>query len=274
MTLSENYLCSGRTICTDNFYTSVHLAHQLLDRDTHLIGTLRANRRGLPKSVTERKLKVGEVVAGQDAKGVVVMKWRHKRDVMLLSTKHDASVVCTGQDKRKKENVFKPQAVIDYNTSKQGIDLSDQMSSYHTCLRKTIRWHHKVAIEMLFGISVVNALTIYNQVKVAAGKKELSITSFREKLCVQLMKGVQHSSTNEVARGVRHFLQKTTVRENGKRRDRLKRRCCILCYGTMKEAYGRVVAKKKATRVTTECSTCANNPAFCMPCFAKFHHCQ
>jgi len=172
MTLSENYLCSGRTICTDNFYTSVHLAHQLLDRDTHLIGTLRANRRGLPKSVTERKLKVGEVVAGQDAKGVVVMKWRHKRDVMLLSTKHDASVVCTGQDKRKKENVFKPQAVIDYNTSKQGIDLSDQMSSYHTCLRKTIRWHHKVAIEMLFGISVVNALTIYNQVKVAAGKKE------------------------------------------------------------------------------------------------------
>jgi len=47
--LCENYLNEGRTIVTDNFYTSVPLAETLLRQNTHLVGTLRKNRRFLPK---------------------------------------------------------------------------------------------------------------------------------------------------------------------------------------------------------------------------------
>ena len=50
-------LDAGRTVCNDNYYTNLHLANQLLDRRTHLIGALRANREGLPKSVMSAKLK-------------------------------------------------------------------------------------------------------------------------------------------------------------------------------------------------------------------------
>jgi len=53
---------------------------------------------------------------------------------------------------------MKTQAIrpIDYNRIKQGVDLADQMSSYHSPLRKSIRWFHKLAVELLLGISIVN----------------------------------------------------------------------------------------------------------------------
>ncbi len=38
--LAEPYLDVGRTMSTDNFYTSLPLARALLDRHTHLVGTL------------------------------------------------------------------------------------------------------------------------------------------------------------------------------------------------------------------------------------------
>ena len=67
------------------------------------------------------------------------MKWKDKIDVVMLSTKHTGAMAETSRKKKNCENVQKPQAVIYYNQSKQGIDVSDQMSSYHTCVRKSIR---------------------------------------------------------------------------------------------------------------------------------------
>ena len=40
MQLSEPYLNAGRTLVTDNFYTSIELANKLLDAHTHLVGTV------------------------------------------------------------------------------------------------------------------------------------------------------------------------------------------------------------------------------------------
>lgn len=59
MNLIEPLLSKGRTLYTDNFYTSVSLAHQLLERKTHLVGTLLANRKYNPKSVITTTLKKG-----------------------------------------------------------------------------------------------------------------------------------------------------------------------------------------------------------------------
>jgi len=49
--LCENYLNEGRTIVTDNFYTSVPLAEKLLSK------SLRKNRRFFPKIVIKKKFK-------------------------------------------------------------------------------------------------------------------------------------------------------------------------------------------------------------------------
>lgn len=43
--LMENLLDCGRTLYTDNYYTSVHLARELAKRQTHIVGTVRFNRK-------------------------------------------------------------------------------------------------------------------------------------------------------------------------------------------------------------------------------------
>lgn len=48
MELMEGLLDCGRTLYTDNWYTSVSLAETLLRRRTHLVGTLRTNRKKSP----------------------------------------------------------------------------------------------------------------------------------------------------------------------------------------------------------------------------------
>nr|CAH7731358.1 unnamed protein product [Callosobruchus chinensis]CAH7769574.1 unnamed protein product [Callosobruchus chinensis] len=49
----------GPNIVIDNFYTSITLAQTLLNRNTHLVGTLRKNRKNLPKSVSTKTLALG-----------------------------------------------------------------------------------------------------------------------------------------------------------------------------------------------------------------------
>ncbi len=41
--------------------------------------------------------------------------------------------------------------------------LSDQLSTYYRCLRRSIKWYKKVAFELVFGTAVVNSYLIYKE---------------------------------------------------------------------------------------------------------------
>lgn len=47
------------------------------------------------------------------------------------------------------QQILKPKNVIEYNKSKIRVDLADQMSSYSSCLRKSIKWFHKLMFELI-----------------------------------------------------------------------------------------------------------------------------
>lgn len=106
MELAADYLDEGRTMFTDNWYTSVSLANELLGRSTNLVGTLRSNRKFNPKNVINAKLKKGEIKSSQNDNNIVVMKWKDKRDVLMLSTKHKDNLVETINKRGQK--LFKP----------------------------------------------------------------------------------------------------------------------------------------------------------------------
>ena len=156
----EKYLNSGKTVTTDNFYSSVALAKILSEIQTHRVGTLCKDQVGNSREVPAARLKKREIVGPE----IVMAKWQSKRDVLMLSTKHDLKIVATGKRNRINEVVMKPEIIICYNKGKQGIDISDQMASYFTPLRRTIRWYHKVAFEFMLNTTVVNALIIYQEI--------------------------------------------------------------------------------------------------------------
>jgi len=181
--LTTGLLDEGRTLVTDNFYTSIPLARYLLSHNTHLIGTLRSNRKGLPEYVTRAKLKRGGVVGSQDEQGIKVLHWVDKRSVHMLTTipEHEATLVDTGRQRRG-EPVKKPECVVQYNRLKKGVDISDQLSSYYTPLRKTLRWYKKMAVELLAGTAVVNAYLLYTELS-----RSTTLLQFREDLARALL---------------------------------------------------------------------------------------
>jgi len=126
-----------------------------------------------------------------------------------------------------------------------------------------------VAVELLLGASVVNALLLYNEKCVREGRNVMSIADFREKIVESLLAGSNSDSPTEAAQ--KHFLRETDEREQEKRSDRRKRRYCVGCYNKLAESLGREVAKKKAKRVVTECAACPKQPRFCYDCFPKYH---
>lgn len=62
--------------------------------------------------------------------------------------------------------------------------MSDQLSSYSTLVRKSIKWYHKVAAEFLFGTTVVNAFVLYKKLN---QEKKFTIIKFREELVDSLL---------------------------------------------------------------------------------------
>lgn len=44
-----------------------------------------------------------------------------------------------------------------YNNTKNSVDLSDQMTSYYSCLRKTVKWYKKIIIQLICGTCLINA---------------------------------------------------------------------------------------------------------------------
>ena len=82
----------GYRIFMDNFYSSPDLFRDLQREVFEACGTLRSNRKGIPEEVRSAWLGKGDSHFSRDDT-LLYMKWKDKRDVMMLSTFHDATVL-------------------------------------------------------------------------------------------------------------------------------------------------------------------------------------
>merc|ERR1712074_62189 len=100
--LSSDILDRGCIIFGDNYYSSIPLAKQLLERKTYYCGTLRKNRKGTPNNIKNAKLKKGEVISVMNDDNIKLYCWKDKRDVHMLSSvpEHDADLCDTGKTTR------------------------------------------------------------------------------------------------------------------------------------------------------------------------------
>ena len=136
--LMEKFLGKGYHLYTNSFYNFFELTKHMINQKTYIYGTFRTDRESNPKECTKAKLKQGDVI-GRSREGVVVAKWKDKRDVLMISNLHSLQMIEVTN--RRGEKKMKPNIIKDYNQYMSGVDRTEQMISYYDCLRKIIRWY-------------------------------------------------------------------------------------------------------------------------------------
>lgn len=243
--LMDPYLKKGHVVYIDNFYTSVNLAESLLQQKTHIVGTLRKNRKFNPKEVINKKLAKGESVWKRKG-NVVVGKWKDKREVCMISTYHEFKMV-NWKNSRGIESM-KPNIIIDYNQFMAGVDRADQMMSYYSTPRKTVRWYIKLFFH-LFDMCIWNSMIIFKKV---TGKK-ISYLNFRDELTKSLLESNQNTSNDNMFAS--HYLKKIS-----------KRVRCRNCSKNRK--------RKLTSYICNGCSSSNKTIGLCPTCFHQYLHNQ
>lgn len=124
---------------TDNIYISLHLADFLIKRKTDTYGTLRINRQGVPTDLQRKKR---EITAFQRGK-VMLLRWKDKKDVCLLSTVHNPIMKATNKKDRDGNVIKQPKVEIDYNDTMGAVDRLDQRLHDYPIARKKGKKYYK-----------------------------------------------------------------------------------------------------------------------------------
>lgn len=151
---------TGRSLFIDNWYSSPYLFKKLHDEKVNVCGTVRLNRKHMPK-VNQKTIKRGEMQIWKTSK-MCFIAWRDKKLITMLSTMHSPQMIPTSKtDRRSGEIISKPNIVISYNNNMGGVDLLDQSICPYKSSRKSVKWYIKLYFHLI-DIAVFNSFVVYN----------------------------------------------------------------------------------------------------------------
>ncbi|XP_057693608.1 piggyBac transposable element-derived protein 1-like [Corythoichthys intestinalis] len=154
MKLMEPFMDKGRTVTTDNFFTSLSLAQRLRSRRTSILGTVNNFRREIPPSTRKSgQIEFTTRVFSTPEATLTVYAPKRNKTVHILSSMH--SQVET-EDTYKQ----KPNTVTQYNQAKCGVDVMDQMVREYAVRAQTRRWPIAVFANMI-DMAALNAHIIH-----------------------------------------------------------------------------------------------------------------
>lgn len=87
------------------------------------------------------KIKKGDIVFRKKSE-ILLLVFKDKRVIKMISTIHSAEMVPTGrQDRKTKENIMKPLCITEYNKFMKGVDRLKKWT------KKTVLYSIKIATE-------------------------------------------------------------------------------------------------------------------------------
>ncbi|XP_039282937.1 piggyBac transposable element-derived protein 4-like [Nilaparvata lugens] len=180
-TVTKSIHGSNRSVTTDNWFTNIPLADELLKPPYNLtiVGTIRLNRKGVPKDLGNKKERpVGSSMFLFDKEETLVSyKPKANKVVVLLSTMHSGMNL--------NPDTKKPEIIHTYNSTKGAVDTLDKMCGDMSCSRKTRHWPLCVFYGIM-NIAFVNSYVIYCMNNIRLGNKPMNRKSFMKELCQQL----------------------------------------------------------------------------------------
>ena len=157
--LSRYTSIEGCDISMGRYFTSVFLAKWVLQKKFTIVGTIRHDRKGIPKKV--------KAIGNREEK-LVLYVYHKKKNMMLASYidkkksgKKNAIVLLTMHDSVKVTNDQrkKPQNHSMYDHTKGGVDVVDLLSASHSTRIKSKRWSTN-AFAFILDTCRTNAKTI------------------------------------------------------------------------------------------------------------------
>ena len=129
------WINKGRSLTTDNYFTSVELAEDLLGVQTTLVGTIRKNKPDIPTELQPNRQRPENSSIFCFDRHLTLVSYvpKKSRAVILLSSMHHDMTVS-------EETHRKPEIILYYNETKGGVDHMDQMVQTYSCKRKINRW--------------------------------------------------------------------------------------------------------------------------------------
>jgi len=260
MSLLQHYLNKGHVLYCDNWYSSPTLFNLLHQNKTGACGTVRKNRKGLPKFTG--KSRKGDV-QWFSSSALLAMKWKDKRDVYMLSTVNSTNFLNSGKiDRSNGTEIMKPALVMEYSQKMGAVDETDMQISFSASIRKTLKWYKKLFFHMM-DMAIFNSYIAY---RMKHNAKDLQLAQFKLLLVREILQRYGPSERNRVGRPsnaptplrlvARHFPD--NVPQDPKSRER-SRRNCIVCS-----------AKQIRQRSYFMCLDC--NVPLCVPnCFRIYH---
>lgn len=266
-------LGKGHHLYVDNYYCEPRICQVLSEQGTMVCGTVRKNRKEMPKELSQGVLQSGTVDFRRRG-NVVATRWMDKKDVYTLSTFHKPTLQATQGRFEQKE---KPAAVISYIANMAGVDQSDQLLSYFPMHRKSCKWWKKPFFHLLT-LVMIQTMIILNKHRRARGRKRLALEDVVKAVCVQMpVSQVEEPATaaDGPARVLQRIMPKGThfaediPPPEGKTTKTFRN--CKVCYEKAR-ATGTSAAACKTKRKQTSvwCPDC--KVALCLnPCFRVYH---
>lgn len=163
----------------DNYFSSVDLMSCLRTDGILACGTVRKDRKDLPKiQEADKSMSSGDSEFRSSYKGVRWLKWTDKKSVHFLSNFHDPSVI-SQVNRRQKDGSLKvvtcPQMAKDYNSYMGCVDKADMLKSLYEISRKSKKWWHRIFWHFV-DVTLVNSIIIY---RLLFPKETLSLKNFR-----------------------------------------------------------------------------------------------
>jgi len=144
-----------RNLTADNWFTSIELCEKLLnEHKLTFLGTIRKNKRQLPPQflVGQDRPIPSSLFAFRENCTLVSHAPKPKKNVLMISSMHD--------DDQIHQTTQKPMMIMDYNKTKIGVDMVDQLSSNYNVARNTRRWP-MVVLYALLNVTGINSFVIY-----------------------------------------------------------------------------------------------------------------
>lgn len=153
--LVEKYKNSGTNVTTDNFVTSLQLAHVLSSWNMTLVGTVRKNKRCLPANMQPHKDRAVFSTNWAFGKEATLCSYvpKKRKAVVMMSSMHMKPEVQEGAQ-------AKPLIITYYNQTKGGVDNMNKLLGEYSVKRRTNRWPLTLFYNMV-NISALAAYVIY-----------------------------------------------------------------------------------------------------------------